>query len=145
VHEMLHAIGLEHEQSRNDRDEYIRLIKENLGENIDDGNIKKASTYDRNPYDYESIMQYRLSVNIFIPCFNLTIRFIDCVLFITNYHLIPCFHLTIRFIDGVLSFNICHFIHIKLYKFILKRRIISLMHSSILRRIWLHFTALWVF
>ncbi|XP_052706401.1 uncharacterized protein LOC128181881 [Crassostrea angulata] len=60
IHEMLHAAGLMHEQSRSDRDEYIRMIKENLKENIDNGNMAKTSTFDFNAYDYESIMQYSL-------------------------------------------------------------------------------------
>lgn len=64
IHEMLHAAGLMHEQSRSDRDEYIRMIKENLKENIDNGNMAKTSTFDFNAYDYESIMQYSLWVRI---------------------------------------------------------------------------------
>lgn len=61
---MLHAAGLVHEHARNDRDEYVRLIKENLGGNINNINMHKADTYDLNPYDYESIMQYSLKVRI---------------------------------------------------------------------------------
>jgi hypothetical protein len=61
---MLHAIGLMHEQSRSDRDDYIRMIKENLKDNINNGNMAKTSTFDHNPYDYESIMQYGLWVTI---------------------------------------------------------------------------------
>uniref|UniRef100_K1PS83 Metalloendopeptidase n=1 Tax=Magallana gigas TaxID=29159 RepID=K1PS83_MAGGI len=57
---MLHAAGLVHEQSRSDRDKYIRLIKENLGGNIYNSNFDKDDTLDQNPYDYESIMQYGL-------------------------------------------------------------------------------------
>lgn len=64
VHEMLHAAGFVHEQNRSDRDEYIRLIKENLGDSIDNKNMGKMDTFDRNPYDYESIMQYELHVRI---------------------------------------------------------------------------------
>ena len=64
IHEMLHAIGLMHEQSRSDRDEYIRMIEENLKENINNGNMAKTSTFDYNAYDYESIMQYGLWVII---------------------------------------------------------------------------------
>ncbi|XP_065926159.1 zinc metalloproteinase nas-1-like [Magallana gigas] len=60
AHEMLHAAGLVHEHTRSDRDEYVRLIKENLGGNINNINMRKADTYDLNPYDYESIMQYSL-------------------------------------------------------------------------------------
>lgn len=59
---MLHASGLMHEQSRSDRDEYIRMIEENLKENIINGNMAKTSTFDFNAYDYESIMQYSLWV-----------------------------------------------------------------------------------
>lgn len=59
---MLHAAGFRHEHSRKDRDEYIRLIKENLGYMINDPNFAKGDTLDRNPYDYESIMQYGLKV-----------------------------------------------------------------------------------
>lgn len=61
---MLHAAGLVHEHARNDRDEYVRLIKENLGGNINNINMRKADTYDLNPFDYESIMQYSLKVRI---------------------------------------------------------------------------------
>lgn len=46
---MLHAAGLAHEHARNDRDEYVRLIKENLGGNINNVNMRKADTYDLNP------------------------------------------------------------------------------------------------
>lgn len=59
---MLHAAGFRHEHSRKDRDEYIRLIKENLGYMINDPNFAKGDTLDRNPDDYESIMQYGLKV-----------------------------------------------------------------------------------
>ena len=62
VHEMLHAVGLMHEQSRSDRDDYIRMIAENLKHNINNGNLAKTSTFDHNPYDYESVMQYGLKV-----------------------------------------------------------------------------------
>lgn len=61
---MLNAAGLVHEHARNDRDEYVRLIKENLGGNINNINMRNADTYDLNPYDYESIMQYSLKVRI---------------------------------------------------------------------------------
>jgi hypothetical protein len=85
VHEMLHAIGLMHEQSRSDRDDYIRMIKENLKDNINDGNLAKSSTFDHNPYDYESIMQYGLKVIIV----NLiTIMIIILVIYIIIFFLI---------------------------------------------------------
>lgn len=72
---MLHAAGFRHEHSRKDRDEYIRLIKENLGYMINDPNFAKGDTLDRNPYDYESIMQYGLKVgNIFFLYSKVCVR-----------------------------------------------------------------------
>ena len=63
---MLHAAGLLHEQSRADRDNYIKMMYENLGYKPGEGgiNMAKFSTYDYNPYDYESVMQYSLWVRI---------------------------------------------------------------------------------
>lgn len=42
------------------------MIKENLKENIDNGNMVKISMFDFNVYDYESIMQYSLWVRIYL-------------------------------------------------------------------------------
>ncbi|KAM4695349.1 meprin A subunit alpha [Discoglossus pictus] len=60
-HEILHALGFYHEQSRTDRDDYVEIwwneITEGLGHNFNvynDGFITDLNT----PYDYESVMHY---------------------------------------------------------------------------------------
>ncbi|XP_045928858.1 high choriolytic enzyme 1-like [Micropterus dolomieu] len=57
-HELLHALGFNHEQTRSDRDSYIRVN----WENIIDGmayNFDKINTLNQGtPYDYNSVMQY---------------------------------------------------------------------------------------
>ncbi|KAL2088664.1 hypothetical protein ACEWY4_015563 [Coilia grayii] len=57
-HELLHALGFNHEQTRSDRDNHIRVMWENV---VDDmkHNFNKKSTLNQNtPYDYNSVMQY---------------------------------------------------------------------------------------
>ncbi|XP_063078229.1 meprin A subunit alpha [Engraulis encrasicolus] len=66
-HELLHALGYYHEQSRSDRDDYVKIhwdqIIEGMEHNFnryEDDKITDLNT----PYDYESIMHYRpLSFN----------------------------------------------------------------------------------
>ncbi|KAM4040795.1 LOW QUALITY PROTEIN: meprin A subunit alpha [Anomaloglossus baeobatrachus] len=60
-HEILHALGFYHEQSRTDRDDYVQIwwseITEGMGHNFntyDDNYITDLNT----PYDYESVMHY---------------------------------------------------------------------------------------
>lgn len=74
VHEMLHAAGFAHEQSRSDRDEYIRVLFENF-DNSDLVNVMKDDTLDRNPYDYASTMQYHLDA--FSKNGKPTLQFLD--------------------------------------------------------------------
>ncbi|XP_051236061.1 hatching enzyme 1.2-like [Dicentrarchus labrax] len=57
-HELLHALGFNHEQTRSDRDNHIKVY----WENIIDGmayNFDKIKTLNQGtPYDYNSVMQY---------------------------------------------------------------------------------------
>ncbi|XP_057316011.1 hatching enzyme 1.2-like isoform X2 [Hydractinia symbiolongicarpus] len=61
IHEVMHNLGFYHEQSRPDRDKYIRILWNNINPNMKDNFLKR--TYDDvdslgSPYDYLSIMHY---------------------------------------------------------------------------------------
>ncbi|XP_033727500.1 low choriolytic enzyme-like [Pecten maximus] len=61
THELLHTLGLYHEQSRPDRDKYVRVNFKNVrSENTHNFNRFSDLTIDSRgvPYDYESIMHY---------------------------------------------------------------------------------------
>uniref|UniRef100_A0A4W5K545 Metalloendopeptidase n=1 Tax=Hucho hucho TaxID=62062 RepID=A0A4W5K545_9TELE len=57
-HETLHALGFQHEQTRSDRDQYVRInwsnIDSNMANNFDKQNTNNLNT----PYDYSSVMHY---------------------------------------------------------------------------------------
>ena len=58
VHEMGHAAGIEHEQSRTDRDKYITLKPENMtAEDLTQWEINSGGI-DLGPYGYGSVMHY---------------------------------------------------------------------------------------
>lgn len=61
IHELMHALGFLHEQNREERDEYVDVLYENirLGK---ESNFDKASDGTTTgfgvPYDYGSVMHY---------------------------------------------------------------------------------------
>ena len=64
LHEILHALGMWHEHSRPDRDDYIRIISSNIKEDYRYAFQKRNSfliDYYGEGYDYASIMHYGLS------------------------------------------------------------------------------------
>ncbi|XP_041650539.1 high choriolytic enzyme 1-like [Cheilinus undulatus] len=57
-HELLHALGFNHEQCRSDRDQYIRILWQNIMPGLAYA-FDKLNTLNMNtPYDYNSVMQY---------------------------------------------------------------------------------------
>ncbi|XP_048751216.2 protein SpAN-like [Ostrea edulis] len=60
LHELMHAAGMHHEQSRDDRDRYIKIFYDNVVGETGNKNMNIHPTYDRYPYDVESVLQYGL-------------------------------------------------------------------------------------
>lgn len=61
LHELGHALGLYHEQSRSDRDQYIQVHPANFADGLD--NFDKVGEALNSPYDYGSIMHYGRTSN----------------------------------------------------------------------------------
>lgn len=61
IHELLHAIGFLHEQNREDRDNYVKINKNNIKKEYE-GNFDKAKRGETNAfgvgYDYGSVLHY---------------------------------------------------------------------------------------
>ena len=68
LHELLHALGLWHEQSRPDRDSYVEILSNNIeegkGRNFLKRNFLKRNMFEVDSegegYDYASVMHYHL-------------------------------------------------------------------------------------
>ncbi|WP_187345325.1 M12 family metallopeptidase [Cystobacter ferrugineus] len=59
VHELMHALGFYHEQSRPDRDQYIAINFQNIERGMEDQfDICQDCTTQDIPYEYSSIMHY---------------------------------------------------------------------------------------
>ncbi|KAG9260968.1 low choriolytic enzyme [Astyanax mexicanus] len=57
-HELLHALGFNHEQTRSDRDQHVRILFQNVIRG-QEHNFQKIRTLNLDtPYDYNSIMHY---------------------------------------------------------------------------------------
>lgn len=57
-HELLHALGFNHEQTRSDRDNHIRVLLQNVRSGMQH-NFNKINTLNQGTaYDYNSVMQY---------------------------------------------------------------------------------------
>ncbi|CAJ1048597.1 high choriolytic enzyme 1-like isoform X4 [Xyrichtys novacula] len=57
-HELLHALGFDHEQTRSDRDQHVRILLQNVIRGME-FNFRIIQTNNLNtPYDYNSVMHY---------------------------------------------------------------------------------------
>lgn len=57
-HEVLHALGFWHEQSRSDRDDYIKIFLENVMDGYEAQFEKRQGETSGTEYDYKSVMHY---------------------------------------------------------------------------------------
>ncbi|GLD58468.1 high choriolytic enzyme 1-like protein [Lates japonicus] len=57
-HELLHALGFNHEQTRSDRDDHIKVLLQNVQSGMEHNFRKIATLNQGTPYDYNSVMQY---------------------------------------------------------------------------------------
>lgn len=57
-HELLHALGFDHEQTRSDRDKHVRILFENIIPGLEYAFRKIETNNLGTPYDYSSVMQY---------------------------------------------------------------------------------------
>ncbi|XP_028436143.1 high choriolytic enzyme 1 [Perca flavescens] len=57
-HEVLHALGYNHEHVRSDRDTYVSILTTNIEPGFESNFVKVATNNLGTPYDFNSVMQY---------------------------------------------------------------------------------------
>lgn len=58
IHELGHILGMDHEQSRPDRDKYIKIVYDNIRPGLESEFDVNPEAFTKEPYDYLSIMHY---------------------------------------------------------------------------------------
>lgn len=58
VHEMLHMLGLKHEQTRHDRNSFVEIQFDNILDGKEHNFETSDLAYDYGPYDFDSLMHY---------------------------------------------------------------------------------------
>ena len=58
MHELAHALGFIHEQSRPDRDTYVKISTENIQDGLEFNFAKIAGALNQTDYDFDSMMHY---------------------------------------------------------------------------------------
>jgi hypothetical protein len=58
AHELGHALGLWHEQSRSDRDTYVRIVLANIDDDKEHNFERHDEANHYGPYDFDSVMHY---------------------------------------------------------------------------------------
>ncbi|KAF2350493.1 Peptidase M12A [Trinorchestia longiramus] len=58
IHEIGHAMGFFHEQSRNDRDDFVLVALENVRSGMENNFMSQTTNNFQVPYDYYSVMHY---------------------------------------------------------------------------------------
>uniref|UniRef100_H2YLP5 Metalloendopeptidase n=1 Tax=Ciona savignyi TaxID=51511 RepID=H2YLP5_CIOSA len=70
LHEFMHVVGFQHEHSRNDRDRYVQIVRQNIQGDMTMNFDRYNDTVNYVVYDYNSVMHYSktaFSKQIYLP------------------------------------------------------------------------------